>query len=100
VAGDRPTLPHADAVQGAFGADFSNVRIHTSSSDADAINRSLQARAHTTGQDVFFRQGSFTPAGSALLGHALTHVVQQGAPRTPSSSELLHQVKAHAALKK
>jgi len=63
----------------AFGADFSGVRVHTSAG-ADALNRSLNARAFTTGQDVFFRQGAYSPGSSSgreLLAHELTHVVQQ-----------------------
>lgn len=64
----------------AFGADFSSVKVHTDSR-ANALNESLSARAFTTGRDVFFRQGEFSPAsrvGQKLLAHELTHVVQQG----------------------
>jgi hypothetical protein len=63
----------------AFGADFSGVRIHTDSR-ADGLSQSLSARAFTTGRDVFFRQGEYTPGSSSgreLLAHELTHVVQQ-----------------------
>jgi Domain of unknown function (DUF4157) len=75
--------PLADNVRGsmeqAFGADFSGVRVHTSS-QSDQLNNSIQARAFTTGQDVFFRQGAYDPGsrgGQELLAHELTHVVQQ-----------------------
>lgn len=64
----------------AFGADFSSVRVHTDA-QADQLNHSIQARAFTTGQDIYFRQGEHSPgtqAGQALLAHELTHVVQQG----------------------
>jgi hypothetical protein len=64
----------------AFGADFSNVRVHTGS-QADALNQSLGARAFTTGRDIFFRRGEYSPGsskGQELLAHELTHVVQQG----------------------
>lgn len=63
----------------AFGADFSGVRVH-SDSEADALNRELSAKAFTTGGDIFFRQGEYSPgseAGKRLLAHELTHVVQQ-----------------------
>jgi len=63
----------------AFGADFSRVKVHTDA-QADQLNRSIQARAFTTGQDIFFRQGEHSPgtrAGQELLAHELTHVVQQ-----------------------
>jgi hypothetical protein len=63
----------------AFGADFSGVRVHADA-QSDQLNQSIQARAFTTGQDVFFRQGAYNPGssdGQELLAHELTHVVQQ-----------------------
>lgn len=65
----------------AFGADFGGVRVHTGA-ESDLLNRSIQARAFTTGQDVFFRQGAYdhgSRGGQELLAHELTHVVQQNA---------------------
>lgn len=62
-----------------FGADFSGVKIHTDA-QSDQLNRSIQARAFTTGHDVFFRQGEYNPGsrgGQELIAHELTHVVQQ-----------------------
>jgi len=62
-----------------FGADFSNVRVHTDAG-ADNLNRALNARAFTTGQDIFFRQGEYNPGsskGGEILAHELTHVLQQ-----------------------
>jgi hypothetical protein len=62
-----------------FGADFSGVRIHTDAR-ADDLNHSLNAKAFATGQDIFFRQGAYSPgtsSGRELLAHELTHVVQQ-----------------------
>jgi Domain of unknown function (DUF4157) len=66
-------------MESAFGADFSGVRIHTDAR-ADGLSQSLSARAFTTGRDVFFRQGEYSPGSSSgreLLAHELTHVVQQ-----------------------
>ncbi len=63
----------------AMGADFSGVKVHTDA-QSDRLNRSIQAKAFTTGQDVFFRQGAYEPAsrgGQELIAHELTHVVQQ-----------------------
>ncbi|WP_196513234.1 eCIS core domain-containing protein [Nostoc sp. NZL] len=63
----------------AFGTDFSGVKIHTDNR-SDQLNQSVQARAFTTGQDIFFRQGEYSPGsngGKELLAHELTHVVQQ-----------------------
>ena len=75
----------------AFGADFSSVNIHTDD-NSDKLNKSIQARAFTTGQDIFFRQGEYSPgsnAGKELLAHELTHVVQQnGSAVQPKSLHL------------
>src|SRR5262245_38142309 len=62
-----------------FGADFGGVRIHTNA-EADRMNRSIQARAFTTGQDMFFREGAYQPGsrvGQKLIAHELTHAMQQ-----------------------
>ncbi|OUL36515.1 hypothetical protein BV372_07040 [Nostoc sp. T09] len=63
----------------AFGVDFSGVKVHNDTR-SDQMNQSIQARAFTTKQDIFFRQGEYAPesnAGKELLAHELTHVVQQ-----------------------
>ena len=63
----------------ALGADFSGVRVHTSP-EAHTLNQQLNARAFTTGQDIFFREGEYQPSsssGQALIAHELTHVAQQ-----------------------
>jgi len=67
-----------------FGADFGGVRVHADA-EAHQLNQDLSARAFTTGQDIFFKQGEYSPSsagGQALLAHELTHVLQQGG--TPS----------------
>lgn len=67
------------SMEGAFGADFSGVRVHTDA-QSNQLNTSLQSRAFTTGQDIFFKQDEFSPGnrgGQELLAHELTHVVQQ-----------------------
>ncbi|MBD2521327.1 DUF4157 domain-containing protein [Nostoc sp. FACHB-133] len=58
-----------------FGADFSQVRVHTDS-EAVQMNRDLNAQAFTHQQDVYFGAGK-SPAKDALTAHELTHVVQQ-----------------------
>jgi len=66
-------------MESSFGADFSGVRVHTDS-HADSLNRTLNARAFATGQDIFFKHGEYSPGASGgreLLAHELTHVVQQ-----------------------
>lgn len=49
------------------------------------MNRSISAKAFTTKQDVFFRQGAYQPEsreGQTLIAHELTHVVQQNGQET------------------
>ena len=86
--------PIKDSVRGqleqGFGADFSGVRVHTDSK-SDELNQSIQARAFTTGQDIFFRQGAYDTSskqGQQLLAHELTHVVQQSGGAVQAKSEV------------
>jgi hypothetical protein len=82
----------------AMGADFSGVKVHTDA-QSDQLNQSIQAKAFTTGQDVFFRQGEYNPGsrgGQELLAHELTHVVQQNGgavQRMTSENESTDRVK-------
>jgi len=74
----------------AMGYDFANVRAHTSP-EADDLSRELGAKAFTTGQDVFFREGTYDPASTAgreLIAHELTHVVQQGTGQVQGGSRM------------
>lgn len=62
-----------------FGADFSQVRVHNGS-DAAAIATEINAKAFTTGNDIFFNTGQYSPGtsgGKSLLAHELTHTLQQ-----------------------
>lgn len=65
--------------------EFGHVRVHTGN-EPDALARSVDARAFTLGNDIYFAAGEYQPAsseGKRLLGHELAHVVQQeGAPTT------------------
>ena len=73
-----------EPLEQSFGADFSGVRIHTND-QSDQLNRSIQSRAFTTGQDIFFKQGAYQPGsrqGKELIAHELTHVVQQNSTNT------------------
>lgn len=68
-----------DRVSKALGDPLHDVRVHDGP-DADVLARSVQARAFTTGRDVFFARGEYRPgsaSGERLLAHELTHVVQQ-----------------------
>ncbi len=67
----------------AMGFDFSGVRVHTSS-EADTLNQDLGAKAFTTGQDIFFKEGAYNPSssdGQELIAHEAAHVVQQSTGR-------------------
>ena len=61
-----------------------DVTVHTDDR-ADALNRSVSARAFATGTDVYFAKGEYNPGsaqGDKLIAHELAHVVQQrGAPQ-------------------
>jgi hypothetical protein len=62
-----------------FGADFSDVRLHTDGAAAQS-SHAVSARAYTVGPHIVFGAGQFQPSSSAgqrLLAHELTHVVQQ-----------------------
>jgi hypothetical protein len=72
----------------AMGADFRGVRVHTDT-QSDQLNQSIQAKAFTTGQDVFFRQGAYQPgtrSGQELIAHELTHVDQQNGGGLPQNN--------------
>ena len=63
----------------AFGADFSDVRVHVGREAT-----SLGAIAYTWGSNIHFAPGQYNPhtiQGQKLLGHELWHVVQQRAGR-------------------
>jgi hypothetical protein len=66
-------------IEPVMGADFSKVQIHADG-NANQLSQSIQAKAFTTGHDIFFKQGTYDPnsrGGQELLTHELTHVVQQ-----------------------
>jgi Domain of unknown function (DUF4157) len=63
-----------------FGYDFSSVKVHTDSVAAKSA-QSINALAYTSGNNIVFNSGQYSPNtdnGKRLLGHELTHVVQQG----------------------
>ena len=62
-------------MEGAMGTSFKDVRIHRDA-ESDTLNRSITAKAFTTGSDIFLREDQ-NPNDSSLLAHELTHVVQQ-----------------------
>lgn len=90
AAGSTFSLPAGirAPMENAFGADFSGVHVHADG-ESERLNRSVHARAFTTGDDIYFRPQEYRPhedSGRQLLAHELTHVVQQRAapPWTPA----------------
>lgn len=78
--GGRP-LPDGvrQKMESFFKADFADVRVHVGA-EAPAIG----ALAFTLGTNLYFAPGQYnpdTPHGQQLLGHELTHVLQQRAGR-------------------
>jgi len=68
-----------DRAEHCFGADFSEVRVHVT-----PAARGMGALALTQGETLYFAPGRYdatTRQGMALLGHELTHVVQQRSGR-------------------
>ncbi|MEM7581260.1 MAG: DUF4157 domain-containing protein [Cyanobacteria bacterium P01_A01_bin.80] len=99
--GGQPLAPRLQTQMGqAMGADFSGVRVHTDA-QSDRLNQSLQAKAFTTGQDVFFRQGAYQPGsrgGQKLIAHELTHVVQQNGGAVRQSLSISNTSRPHSSL--
>jgi hypothetical protein len=88
-----------EPMENAFGADFSSVNVHTDA-QSDQLNQSIQAKAFTTGQDIFFRQGAYDPGsrgGQELIAHELTHVVQQSGGAV-QRVQLQHETTSHLSL--
>ena len=72
-----------------FGADFSQVKVHTDAKAAESA-RAVNARAFTSGSNVFFWHGQYSPQnvdGRKLLAHELAHVIQQSPMRRSFSGE-------------
>lgn len=66
-------------MESGFGADFSDVKVHTDS-NAVQMSQELGAQAFTNGNDVYFNKGKYNPnskEGKHLLAHELTHTIQQ-----------------------
>jgi hypothetical protein len=62
-----------------FGADFSDVRLHTDSTVAGLAN-SINAKAFTIGKNIVFGSGQYIPgtySSSNIIAHELSHVIQQ-----------------------
>lgn len=66
-------------MEGRFGQDFGDVRVHTDGAAHDSA-KSVNAQAYTVGSNIVFQRDKYDPAserGRHMLAHELTHVVQQ-----------------------
>lgn len=94
--GSGATIPEDTRthMESAFGADFSGVRIHADST-AGRMSESVQAQAFTSGNDIYFGAGQYSPQstdGQKLLAHELTHTIQQGATVRRKPAETPHEI--------
>jgi hypothetical protein len=61
------------------GTNLSGVNVHTNS-NASEMSESINAKAFTHGQDIYFKEGNYNPSsneGKSLLAHEIAHTVQQ-----------------------
>jgi hypothetical protein len=75
-------------MESSLGHDFSDVKVHTGSSAANAA-KSVQAQAFTVGNELVFNDGKYNPSspeGQRTIAHELTHVVQQRSGSVPGES--------------
>lgn len=73
-------------MEGAFGMDFSMVRVHEGPEAA-----AMGAQAFTQGADIHFAPGQYQPLsqrGQELLGHEFTHIAQRAQGRVRSAKQL------------
>jgi hypothetical protein len=80
-------LPEADRAffEPRLGRPLAGVRLHADAEAAE-LSAGMDARAFTTGDDVFFGVGEYRPdsaSGRHLLAHELAHVLQQRAGDAP-----------------
>jgi hypothetical protein len=81
-------LADADTWSDRIGADVGHARLVTGDRAAAAA-ASIDARAFTVGERVFFGAGERPDTGGDLLRHELTHVAQQRGAAMPSSPDAL-----------
>ncbi|MCR8691617.1 DUF4157 domain-containing protein [Rhodococcus pyridinivorans] len=66
-------------MEGRFGQDFGNVRVHNDGAAHESA-KSVNAQAYTVGSDIVFQNDRYDPGsdtGKHMIAHELTHVVQQ-----------------------
>ena len=82
-AGNRMPDHMKKALDNSLGNELSGVRVHSDAAAQNATS-SIGARAYAHGADVMFGSGRYQPSdhyGKSLIGHELTHTVQQAQGR-------------------
>ncbi len=78
-SGNPLPTPLKKALELELNHDLSRVRLHDDA-EADHLSKKVNAVAFTTGQDIFFRAGTFNPntrTGVELIAHEVKHTKQQ-----------------------
>lgn len=88
AAGNRTQMPEdiQTKMENAFGADFSKVQVHSNDTSA----KEMGALAYAHGNNIHFAPGQYNPSsgkGLELIGHELTHVVQQRQGRVAATTQ-------------
>jgi hypothetical protein len=81
-AGGPIPSPARKVLETGLGHSFANVRVHADAR-ADRLARSIQARAFTVGDQIYFQEDAYRPttrSGMRLLAHEAAHVAQQQCP--------------------
>lgn len=74
MKGNTPLDPSRRYIlEKSLGNDFSSVDVHNGESNAGALG----ARGYSPGENVYFNQPGQYQRDHELLGHELSHVVQQ-----------------------
>ena len=89
-------------LSGMFGRNFEHVRVHTDDHAAEATSH-MGAEAFTVGQSIFFAPGRYqpeTPEGQALIGHELTHIIQNATLPSLGNGRVLEASSDHQHLER
>jgi hypothetical protein len=89
-------------LSGMFGRNFEHVRVHTDDHAAEATSH-MGAEAFTVGQSIFFAPGRYQPEtseGQALIGHELTHVIQNATLPSLGNGRVLEASSDHQHLER
>lgn len=78
-----------ERMEESYGADFSDVRVHTGEAAHEAA-QALNARAFTHGNHIYLARGE-SAGDSNLMSHELAHTIQQGSTVSSKLSAQSHR---------